>query len=303
MKTAVFISIVFFVSLALCHGQVLQNTNNSTIKFHNKIDDIKTAAEIEELIESIDKKRFKLFKVNELLKFEKRYCEEFANTVQAKPWTKADFDNNGYTDLLVIGKDYNHSVVVILDVGKNNFVVKSLTKNFFRDCTFPVVQDTKEQPVIAYYNFGMPPLANTLIYKFGDFIELNNSPKTYKIEKIEYRTSGCFGACPSFNLTINSIRNAIYKPIYFNKKKKGTYKGKIETSQFNELINLLNYIDFPMLHNDYYVTWTDDQTSFLTITYDGGKVKNIKDYGLIGTFGLSRVYEILFGFTENQTWK
>lgn len=294
---------MIFVLFVLGDAQILQKTENSTIKFHNKIDDIKTAAEIEKLINSIDKKRFELFTVNELLKFEKQYCEELANTVQAKPWTKADFDNNGYTDLLVIGKNNNHSVIVILDIGKNNFVVKSLTRNFFRDCTFPVVQDIGEQPSITYYSMGYPPLAKTLVYKFGDFIELNNSPKTYKIEKIEYRASGCFGGCPSFELTINPNRNAIYKPVYFNKKKKGTYKGKIETSQFNELINLLNYIDFPILQNDYYVTWTDDQTSFLTITYDGGKVKKIKDYGLVGTFGLSKVYETLFDFTENQTWK
>lgn len=302
MKTAVFISIVFFASFVFCRAQVLQK-NNSAIKVHNKIDDIKSAAEIERLIDSIDKKRFELFTVNELLKFEKQYCEELANTVQAKAWTKADFDNNGYTDLLVIRKNQNHSVVVILDTGKNNFVVKSLTPELFQDCTFPVVQYKEEQPVIAYYSMGMPPLAKTLIYRFGDFIELNNSPKIYKIEKIEYRTSGCFGVCPSFGLTINLNRNAIYKPIYFNKKKKGTFKGKIENSRLNELINLLNYIDFPSLKDDYYVTWTDDQTSFLTVTYDGGKVKNIKDYGLIGTFGLKRAYEILFDFRENQTWK
>lgn len=309
MKPAIFISIVFFASIVFCRAQVLQKNKDSAVKSHNKIDDIKNASEIEKLLSTIDQKRFELFTVNESLKFEKRYCEEFADTAKAEPWTKVDFDNNGYTDLLVIGKIYDHSVIVILDLSENNFVVKSLTQESFRDCTFPVVQKTGEQPTItyytniAYYSVGLLPPAATLIYKFGGFIELNESPKTYKIEKIEYRASGCFGPCPSFELFINSNRSALFKPVYFNKRKKGTYRGKIETSQFNELIDLLNYLDFPMLKNDYYVTWTDDQKSFLTITYDGGKVKKIEDYGLIGTFGLKRVYEILFDLRENQVWR
>ncbi len=52
----------------------------------------------------------------------------------------------------------------------------------------------------------------------------------------------------------------------------------------------------------YAVNWTDDQASILEITFDNGKVKKIYDYGLIGTFGLDRVYQLLFKLRENQKW-
>ena len=48
---------------------------------------------------------------------------------------------------------------------------------------------------------------------------------------------------------------------------------------------------------------TDGQTCGLKITYDNGKTKIIHDYGLIGTFGLDRTYEMLFNLRKNQTWK
>jgi len=68
-------------------------------------------------------------------------------------------------------------------------------------------------------------------------------------------------------------------------------------------VNLLNYIDFETLQDNYAVNWTDDQTAKLKVTYDNGKVKSIRDYGLLGTYGLDRVYQLLFELRENQKWE
>ena len=65
---------------------------------------------------------------------------------------------------------------------------------------------------------------------------------------------------------------------------------------------MLNYIYFETLQDNFAVTWTDDQTATLKITYDSGKVKSISDYGLIGTYGLDRVYQLLYELRENQKW-
>jgi hypothetical protein len=277
-------------------------------KFFNKIDGIATVDDIDRLLDSIDKKRFETYIVREKLEVETVACGDLAKEIQAKSWTKADFDNNGYTDILIIG-DSGRDSVVVLDNGKNNFIYKNLSKGFFQQCSLPVVVNTENTDLINYYENGkyykngsqLNP--KTLIYKFGDFIEINNSPQTHQIEKIEYKTSGCFGTCPSFELVINSNKNAAYKPIAFNKEKKGTFKSIIGNFQYDELIGLLNYVDFPNLKDSYSVSWTDDQSSQLIVIYDGGKIKKINDYGLIGTFGLSRVYKILFDLRENQNWK
>ena len=44
---------------------------------------------------------------------------------------------------------------------------------------------------------------DTLVIKFGDFIEFNKTPARHNIEKIEYTTGTCLGYCPIFDLIIN----------------------------------------------------------------------------------------------------
>ncbi|MCW5960222.1 MAG: hypothetical protein KIS76_08660 [Pyrinomonadaceae bacterium] len=302
----IFLSIlVFFSFFNICE---VQNAQRKEPKFYNKIDDIKTVDDIDKLLDSIDKKRFETYIVREKLEVETVACGDLAKEIQAKSWTKADFDNNGYTDILIIG-DSGRDSVVLLDNGKNNFIFRNLSQGYFPQCSLPVVVNTENAVLINYYENGkyykngseLNP--KVLIYKFGDFVEISNSPQTHQIEKIEYKTSGCYGTCPVFELTIDSNKNAIYKPNAFNKKKKGIFKGTIRNFEYDELIGLLNYVDFTNLKDSYAVGWTDDQSSQLIVTYDGGKVKKIDDYGLIGTFGLSRVYKMLFDLRENQSWK
>ncbi|MEJ7847827.1 MAG: DUF6438 domain-containing protein [Pyrinomonadaceae bacterium] len=302
MKALAIINIIIFATSTFCYAQVLENPASSVVKFRNKIDNIKTDTDVDKLLDSIDRKRFEVFIVKEKLEIKNQKCKELAGKVQAKSWSKVDFDNNGYTDILIIGDDFGLSSIVVLDKGKNDFVIKNLTGGMFRNCAFPVVQNVEPQPLIIYHSANESE-TKTLIYKFGDFVEVNKSPQKYNIQKIEYKTPGCYGTCPIFEMNIDSDRSATYKPIAFNKKQKGFLKGKIQPVQLGELFDLLNYIDFPNLQSDYSVGGTDQQSAYLTITYDGGKVKNIADYGLRGTFALSRAYQILFEFRENQTWK
>ncbi len=82
----------------------------------------------------------------------------------------------------------------------------------------------------------------------------------------------------------------------------GTYKTTLKTVDLDALKGLLNYIDFPKLQDKYYVSWTDDNTAVLKITYDGGKVKIITDYGLQGTYGLRHLHKMLDSIRLNQRW-
>ena len=51
------------------------------------------------------------------------------------------------------------------------------------------------------------------------------------------------------------------------------------------------------------VNWTDDQTVELKIIYSSGKIKTISDYGASGSYGLKKVYKLLFDLRQNQNWK
>jgi len=150
---------------------------------------------------------------------------------------------------------------------------------------------------------------NTLIYLFGNFIEINKKQKMYNIEKIEYQTTRCFGTCPQFNIVIEKSKNATFNAQHHNRKDKnekeikGKYKTIIKDEDFDLIVNALNDIDFPNLKDKYTTGHRDTQACFLTITYNEGKVKKIKDYGLSGTLELKNFYNLMFELRFNQKWE
>lgn len=311
MKFGATILLLTMLSFFTCFGQVKTDILSSA-KHHNKIDDLENAKQIQALLKSIDK-RYADFKVIDTTAYTDKVCKFFFDSLKIKTFTKADFDNNGYTDILVVGQWSDPSIVCIFDKGGNKFSINRLTRRGFQDCSFPVVNMNGTQAFIDYYYFKQPEnwreydtsriiQSKKLVYKFGDFIEYNDLPKNYNIQKIEYKTTMCFGTCPVFNLTIYSDRSAKYDALKFNKPN-GVFNGTIDTKTYSELVGLLNYIDFPTLKDNYSVNWTDDQTCTLKITYDNGETKTITDYGKIGTYGLDRAYNILFSLRQNQKWK
>jgi hypothetical protein len=314
MKKIKLIYLTLLIISSGCGGQSKNHDETdlkrSSTNHHNMVDNLNSAKEIESLISTVDH-RFKNFKVNESLKFSGKECQHLCDSLKIKPWIKADFDGNGYNDLLIVGNWGDHAVICLMDSGEDKFYIKPITRRSFQDCTFPVVQVIGQTPVIINYSRSEPDwrnhkterllIADTLVFQFGDFVEFNHLPAKHTIEKIEYSTGPCFGSCPIFEMTINSDRKATFKAEEYNKMK-GNFSSIIDTSNYNLLIHLLNYIDFVKLKKNYAVNWTDDQACTLKITYDNGKLKEIYDYGLIGTFGLNRIYDILFKLCENQKW-
>jgi hypothetical protein len=70
-----------------------------------------------------------------------------------------------------------------------------------------------------------------------------------------------------------------------------------------EILGLINYIDPVKLKDEYKVSWTDDQTAWLRVRFSDGTVKEIKDYGLKGSFGLRLLYNKFFELRSSQVWK
>lgn len=303
-----------------------------------QIDKLTSDKEIENFIRKTDT-NYSEFKLKNIQDF-KRNKQDSLNRILAKqlqinvPFTKADFDNNGLTDLLAIGDNnkvksyddngnemsYDFTTIVLMNF-KNGFKIIDINKDRFNPIA-PKVEYDNNKPFLVNYSSRWVPnqklnyhekTRSKLTYKFDDFIEYNENPKKHVIEKIEYSTEPCFGSCPVFKLEINKNRTAIFYAEKYNfsdeinqnpeKTDEGKFKTVISEKEFNELIDILNYIDFSTLQNSYWVYWTDDQRSELKITFDNGKTKNINDYGLIGTYGLKRTYEMLFNLRKNQNWE
>lgn len=247
-----------------------------------------------------------------------------------KGFYKADFDNNGYTDMVVIGGYDSDKEDNILFLNPNAFVImnfgpKGIKMTNFSDEKVPgsgypfvpqVIRKDNQSLIAAHtisrnpVTFAIDTVTHILTYKFDRFLEYNPKPVQHKIEKIQFATTGCYGTCPVFQLTIHSDRTAFFVAQMFNfdtdeerdYEKEGFFKTSINKSDYDRLISLLNYIDFEQLEDNYSVNHTDDQTGLLIVTYDGGKTKRINDYGLVGTSGLSEVYKMMFDLRTSQKW-
>lgn len=300
----------------------------------SEIDNLNSKSEIETFIQKSDT-NYKSYELKNIQDFNRSHGRDSINKILANKlnvktnYEKVDFDNNGYTDLLAIGdnntcygeggKSCSFSPIVLMNYGKNKTKIFAIDLDWGR-AIVPKVEFINSQPFLVIYQ---PKIIDwnkktysesktTLTFKFGDFIEYNENPKKNKIDKIEFSTSGCFGTCPIYQLSLNRDSLSIFNAQYYNFNKdrevtygeeEGVFTTKIIKMEFDKLEEILNYCDFENLSNEYSVGHTCDQTGDLKITFNNGKVKTISDYGMIGTYGLKILYEKLAELRFNQKWR
>ncbi|WP_299254459.1 DUF6438 domain-containing protein [uncultured Lacinutrix sp.] len=235
---------------------------------------------------------------------------------------KADIDNNGYNDLVIIGDDY--SVYSLMNFGNDSINPINLIFSRKHNSIVPRIINKKEgalleihEPRKYHWKEKRKVSENkkySLTYLFDNFIEFNNNVKKYDIEKIEYSALGCEGECPIYDLSIDKNKIGKLDAKHYNStdpnlfemeisnELKGQFESVISETEFNKLINLLNYLDFPNLNDEYPSETLHTPFCSLKITYNNGKVKTINDSGMIGSYGLKRMYELLSDLRFNQEW-
>lgn len=291
----------------------LFSCNKSESKFiehkPNYIDSIQNAKQIKDLILKIDTNLSYMNVTDSLITGEglRTVVKEVFKI--NKPWSKADFDQNGLTDILVIYDNdiYGFRGMCILDKG-NKFEVKFISCSDFDNYLFPIVQENKIKCYILDDDLrDIIPKQFNLIYKFNDFIEENKNPTNYKIEKIEFtfRSGYCFENCDDLYLTIESDRKANWLAKRFKishrKEVKKNFKTVITEDTYNEIIDLINYSEFEKVNSDAF--GCDDCSEVnLKITYNNGKTKTIIDNKLDVKFSLKKLYSLLLELTKNQKW-
>ena len=284
--------------------------------------------------------KFQLKKINEFDRNSSsdidRITKNIADSLNiSESFYKTDIDNNGYTDLLIIGdnmgctsfdltpnssRSCDFSTYVFMNFGNEPMKIYDLGIEPRHSSFVPEINENNKG---VFINVHFPPQYHTngkiyrkykkhiLTYSFDDFIEYNDTPKKYSIEKIEFRVNKKYFyelLCDYIILTIdkfNSAQMEIYddNPIFLDEKKpKKHLSKKIKESEFKEINSLLNYIDFPELNNNYSYQNLHSSSCVLKITYNNNLVKEIRDNDMFGTYGLKKIYEALFDLNQNQGW-
>lgn len=259
------------------------------------------------------------------LLIEKNYEHAKVESLEIESWQKLDFNNDKQMDLLTLIK-WNHSTnpnnFIVIDKGSNNYQL-ILLRIGDEGKLINVIKPNKNSPLIIYSSKhyfqterrewkGIIHM-DTLIYRYLGFAELNKKPAHYQIDSIIYQQSGCFGDCPVFKIGIDRLGNATYLRLNKNTfrpkssdqmiARESTAKSVIKKDELQDIYNLISYINFKKLKDNYAVNWTDDATYTITVKFADGDTKKISDYGAQGTFGLMALYAHFYALFKIQDWK
>lgn len=230
---------------------------------------------------------------------------------------KADFNRDGVQDLLVFGtayvslegRSYEQDEIVLLAGDLKNVRKMVFPYRFFRSLSKQVIPypeairfEQKDYLQIHYEIFDRAKqeeetFTDTLFVKNDHLIPYTAKPDNELITRIEFKTTHCLGSCPVFEISIDKALNVEYEGIEYVDKT-GQRKLKADRKHWEYLTVLINHLKVRRLEDKYAVSWTDDQTGFLTVSFKDGTQKQIEDYGLRGSFGLSILYDYFFELSK-----
>lgn len=245
----------------------------------------------------------------------------------ARTYEKIDLDDNGYTDLLFNGYDSIHPgyhSMAILFFGKDSFCIRELPKEFnpeffaarsIRIDGKPFLQTlttfyTSEEYQTIYH--GEPRyLKNRFIARRCDtltwisFWPVEKRPHfPHSVDTLRYDFGGFLGA---FHLTLIGNSVTLDRIFEFHQGKLAdpydTLVARLDSTTARSLYNIIYAIDWERLDSFYEPPASDVSSGVFDLTYDGGKTKTVVDCGLIGTYGLAALEDMLIGFRDSLSWK
>jgi hypothetical protein len=285
------IFILGIILLLLGYGCKHSNQQN---KLQTRIDSLKNEQEIVNFIrEKFTEIELKNISLNSALPI-------FALENKSPRWSVNDVDENGYNDLIInlnLNNTY-YSYVVLADSSKYNII--SLTSIWEYAGSFSKFDTIKKQPVIilAGYELGNTLRMDTLVCKFGAFIDFNPTPTSNKVNKIEMHLSA-LGAesdhVPNINANIDFDRDSSSCHKWFSNPAYKDFQYSIDKVEMKKLKNILQYADLSRLKRRDHDTKTDQPSSKIKI-YTDQKPLEISDYGLEGSYTLRELYKIVYKY-------
>jgi hypothetical protein len=245
-------------------------------------------------------------------------------SLSARTVEKADFDNNGQTDLLFNGYvDFSPDnkvcfriSVVILSFGNDSFrsiwlsngldglfAAKTINSNgraYLKTIAIRTGFGDSQKQFIKYAT------ADTLMCVENNFIE-KSDVVDFKFNELEFRVSRIFVPPEDFCETIqgDSVKLEVSSKFYGGSMidSGGAFYAKLEPAASAEIYNLLKYINPNRFKDHYAVDAKDAGHLDLRMSYDNNKINEVSDYGMSGPFALSTLENMLFDLLDRTDWQ
>jgi len=120
-------------------------------------------------------------------------------------------------------------------------------------------------------------------------------------DSITIRRTGCFGTCPSYEMTLHrNGRAELNAQAYLPKL--GKFNGEVHLRTYGRLCYMIESSHFSEMNSSYRANWTDDSTCIVTVT-SGATAKVVSDYGKVGPIQLWAIQQLLDAVKERTEWK
>jgi len=260
-----------------------------------------------------------------------------ADTLKMSYWYKADFNGDNNLDLLAYGSSSLYfgsgpRLVAVISNGGINYKFLILTPKRLGGIFPKVIESqigvllviyitlsehkegllsyklsyTEDQINSAFYSGSPLICVDTLIYKFGGFVEFNHSPISKNIVKIGFTFINEFTEHDEeLNLTLNTNSES---SLTFKNSNGETisYNGRVNEDKLIEIHSIINYMNFDMIDTSYvtnsYFVKDRDKLFSLDIIYDNYKQLKTSDVGLSGPYILRLLFDKLLDFNSSDFW-
>lgn len=244
-----------------------------------------------------------------------------AREFDAPTFSKADIDQNGYTDLVFNGKclpDIDMDLcIVMMAFGVDSFQFKYLGypehyllaarlqqiegRYYLRTLLFNYKYHHNEQkfePILRY---------DTLQYSCGEFIE-KGIPEEYTIDSIKfYENASPLTEQLAFSLFIKEDSITLKTPAFLKHidpgSPTGTFTCSLDQKLRRNLDALLRHSRFTTLQDHYWSSAVCVGSNILKVYYSNGREKRVESTDMGGTFGLAALLQLLHRWRETLPWK
>ena len=171
------------------------------------------------------------------------------------------------------------------------------------DATLPDVRSPGDRlPEVTGAPSGVPK-GFSFLYDFGIRMQPNPAAQAaLPFQSITLRRSACFGTCPVYRVTLNADGTAVYEGVA-HVSRMGKFIGHVPFYDFAQLALLAERAGFMTLQERYAGSWTDAETTTITIRARSGKEKTVDDYGAFGPPELWALQRAIDGVVENMRWR